>query len=426
MPIIEVNQVTKEFRLGELRTLRESLRNAASRLRGKPVAQRPLFKALDDVNFKVDQGEVLGIIGHNGAGKSTLLKILAGISRPNRGSVNVRGRVAPLIEVGAGLVPELTGRENIFLNATILGMRREEIKRKFDSIVSFSELEDFIDTPIKRYSSGMMVRLGFAVATSVSADILIVDEVLAVGDLAFQRKCFDRMEEMIKRSGKTVLIVSHNLRQVERLCPRVILLEHGQIVCDGPATGSCNEFYERSDKQIKANRGLYNRAGRRFVASGEIELLNIRLLDRAGHDLTSVNSGEDVVFAITYKVNTRLRHPVFGIGIHTTDFIYLATVQSAGHLQVDALEPGVYDVTCEVSRISLLPGVYSLRIGVGVGQFLNATLYADDVIRFQVAAAGINRAWANHESEGFIALNTQWNLEDRRKPIGLSMTRVNT
>src|SRR5487761_1028633 len=188
-PIIEEDHVTKEFRLGQLTSLGQTLRNGLNRVLHRPVGKPAPFKALDDVTFTVEKGEVLGIIGHNGAGKSTLLKMLAGISNPTRGKVTVRGRVAPLIEVGAGLVPDMTGRENVYLNASILGMKRAEIKRKFDEIVAFAELEDFIDTPVKRYSSGMLVRLGFSIATSVESDTLIIDEVLAVGDISFQRKC---------------------------------------------------------------------------------------------------------------------------------------------------------------------------------------------------------------------------------------------
>src|SRR6266550_1493123 len=255
MAVIEVNHVTKEFRLGQLHSLRQSVLDAVARVRGRPVQERAPFKALDDVDFKVEAGEVLGIIGPNGAGKSTLLKLLARISVPTSGSVNVRGSVAPLIEVGAGLVPDLTGRENVYLNASILGMRRAEIGKKFDEIVAFAELEEFIDTPIKRYSSGMQVRLGFSIATSMDSAILIVDEVLAVGDLAFQRKCFDRMEDMIKRQGKTVLLVSHNTRQIERLCTRVILMDHGRIVADGSPSTVCDIFYERSDAKIKLSSG---------------------------------------------------------------------------------------------------------------------------------------------------------------------------
>src|SRR3954463_4101536 len=225
MAIVEVDHVTKQFQLGQLQTVKLGLQRLVARVSGNPVPERPNFKALDDVDFKVEQGEVLGIIGSNGAGKSTLLKILSRITVPSGGSVRVRGKVAPLIEVGAGLVGDLTGRENIYLNAAILGMSKKETARKFDEIVSFAELDAFLDTPIKRYSSGMAVRLGFSIATTVEAEILIVDEVLAVGDLAFQRKCFNRMEDLIKRQNKTVLLVSHNLRQVQRICTRALLLD---------------------------------------------------------------------------------------------------------------------------------------------------------------------------------------------------------
>ena len=192
MPIIQVSHLTKEYRLGAIHGLKQTLLNSAARLTGKPVEERPLFKALDDINFSIEQGEVVGIIGHNGAGKSTLLKMLAKISTPTHGHLKVEGRIAPLIEVGAGFVPDFTGRENVYLNGSILGMSRQEIDQKFDEIVDFAELEEFIDTPVKRYSSGMQVGLASLLATCMEAEILIVDEVLAVGDLAFQRKCFDR------------------------------------------------------------------------------------------------------------------------------------------------------------------------------------------------------------------------------------------
>src|ERR1700730_6544608 len=284
MNVIEVNHVTKEFRLGQLHSLRQSVLDAIARARGHPVQERAPFKALDDVDFKVEAGEVLGIIGPNGAGKSTLLKLLARISVPSSGSVNVRGSVAPLIEVGAGLVPDLTGRENVYLNASILGMRRAEIRKKFDEIVAFADLEEFIDTPIKRYSSGMQVRLGFSIATSMESDILIVDEVLAVGDLAFQRKCFDRMEDMIRRQGKTVLLVSHNIRQVERMCNRVLLLDHGKIFADGKPKEICDLFYERSDVRIKSqsSQSPGKSLGSFQRGTGDLELLSASLLDSTG------------------------------------------------------------------------------------------------------------------------------------------------
>jgi len=258
--IIEVDHVTKAFQLGQLTSLTQSMRNGVNRMLGRPSAERAPFKALNDVCFSVQQGEVVGLIGHNGAGKSTLLKLLARISEPTAGQVRVRGRVAPLIEVGAGLVAEMTGRENIFLNAAILGMKRAEIQRKFDDIVGFAELEEFIDTPVKRYSSGMQVRLGFAIATAVESEVLIVDEVLAVGDLSFQQKCIERMEGLIRGAGRTVLIVGHNIRQIERLCSRVLLLDHGRLVDDGAPKDVCGKFF--SDTQT---RNLARHMRRRMV-----------------------------------------------------------------------------------------------------------------------------------------------------------------
>src|SRR5918996_2277951 len=206
--------------------------------------------ALDDVSFEVGRGEVLGIIGRNGAGKSTLLKILSRITEPTRGRAEITGRMASLLEVGTGFHPELTGRQNVYFSGAVLGMKKKEIDGRLDEIISFAELERFIDTPIKRYSSGMSVRLGFSVATCLRPDILVLDEVLAVGDLAFQRKCFDRIESLIKEDGKTVLVVSHNIRQVQRLCSRVMLLAHGRIVADGQPSKICELFYQQNQQSV--------------------------------------------------------------------------------------------------------------------------------------------------------------------------------
>lgn len=227
---IEIRNLNKEFRLGTMNNLRQTLKNSVARITGRAVQERLVMQALRDINLTIESGEVVGIIGHNGAGKSTLLKMLANISQPTSGTVRTEGRIAPLIEVGAGFIPDFTGRENVYLNGAILGMKKAEIDAKFDEIVAFAEMERFIDTPVKRYSSGMQVKLAFAVATSIESEILIVDEVLAVGDLAFQRKCFDRMEDLIRRQGRTVLLVSHNLRHVERICSRVVLLDKGCIL----------------------------------------------------------------------------------------------------------------------------------------------------------------------------------------------------
>ncbi|HWQ94357.1 MAG TPA: ABC transporter ATP-binding protein [Gammaproteobacteria bacterium] len=406
MAIIEVNHVTKEYRLGALHGLKQTLHDTLARLRGEPVRERPLFKALDDVDFKVEEGEVLGIIGHNGAGKSTLLKMLANISVPTRGSVKVHGKVAPLIEVGAGLVGDLTGRENIFLNGAILGIPKAEIKKKFDEIVAFSELEEFIDTPIKRYSSGMSVRLGFAIATSVKSDILIVDEVLAVGDLAFQRKCFDRMEDLIKRQGRTVLLVSHNIRQVERLCSRVILFNKGQAISDGNANAVCTQFYEASDTQISTgNSTNLNSANSNEWATGEILLRGIEILDAEGNPISKLRHEQAVKIQLNFEVTKEIRVPIFGIGIHTTDFIYLATQHSINQLKLDHLEAGHHVLTFDIPSFPFMPGVYSLRAGVAEGSGARTIFYAENLLHLQVVSDNAeDRTW----NEGLVSLSGIW------------------
>lgn len=235
-PIIEVEALSKCYHLGTIgaTSLRDSFARGWERLRGRaPAPHEQEFWALRDVSFSVQPGEVLGVIGRNGAGKSTLLKILSRITEPTRGRARLRGRVASLLEVGTGFHPELTGRENVFLNGAILGMSRAEVRKKFDEIVAFAEVEQFIDTPVKRYSSGMYVRLAFAVAAHLEPEILIVDEVLAVGDVEFQKKCLGKMQSVADQEGRTVLFVSHNMDAVARLCHRVVLLRGGRVDRDG-------------------------------------------------------------------------------------------------------------------------------------------------------------------------------------------------
>ena len=263
--VLNVQHVFKKFRRGELYdSLRELVPAIARRLlrrdQGKGLDQRE-FWALRDVSFSVDRGEAFGIIGGNGAGKSTILKLLTGIMRPTKGSISVAGRISALIEVSAGFHQDLTGRENIYLNGAILGMTREQIHKRFDAIVDFSGLEEFIDTPVKRYSSGMFARLGFSVAAHVDPDVLLVDEVLSVGDYLFQRKCLERMHTVI-RSGATVVFVSHNLREVANLCGRSLLLERGKVQMIGPTADVIRAYYNRGQQQRlgganSANRGVW-------------------------------------------------------------------------------------------------------------------------------------------------------------------------
>ena len=415
MAIIEVNHLTKEYQLGHLTSLKETALNRLRRLTFQPIKQRERFKALDDVNFHIEEGDVVGIIGHNGAGKSTLLKHLANISKPTKGNVIVRGSIAPLIEVGAGVNPELTGRENIFLNGAILGIPKKIIQQKLDEIIDFSELEQFIDTPVKRYSSGMTVKLGFSIATSMDADILIIDEVLAVGDLAFQRKCFDRMEDMINRQGKTVLLVSHNIRQVERLCSRTILMDHGKIALDGIPKDVCNAFYELSDKQIHESKLSSKPA--RVETSGDIEIDSIEMLDAHGKSISSIQYLEDIEFQVTYSINKMLPAPIFGIGVHTTDFFYLTTSQSLDQLSIGELTPGKYRLSYKITSFPFLPGVYSLRLGVALAGSFQPLFYSENVLPIQVLANNINRAAISTQDEGFIALDGKWYIVPISTPV---------
>ena len=410
MPIIEVDHVTKEFRLGQLTSLKQSALNALNRLTGRPVEQRQPFKALDDVTFSVEQGEVLGIIGHNGAGKSTLLKLLANISKPTAGRIAVRGKVAPLIEVGAGLVADLTGRENIYLNGAILGIPKAEIRRKFDEIVAFAELEQFIDTPIKRYSSGMQVRLGFAVATSVESDILIVDEVLAVGDLAFQRKCFDRMEDLIKFQGNTILVVSHNIRQIERMCKRVLLLDHGHLIADDDPKVVCDEFYARSQSKI-AETSVSRSAHRgRVESTGEIDLLEMSIEDANGKTLDQVTTGSTFSIHLRLRCHERAENITIGLGVHTTDFVYLTTHNSEITQSRVDLGAGDHDIYLRISHFPLLPGLYMWRMGITCGDTYRTAFYGENLLSISVLKPHERHVPASMR-DGFFALDGVWEFE---------------
>jgi lipopolysaccharide transport system ATP-binding protein len=356
------------------------------------------------VTFELAQGDVVGIIGHNGAGKSTLLKLLANISKPSTGNVRVTGRVAPLIEVGAGFVPDFTGRENVFLNGAILGMPRKEIDKKLDEIVDFAEIAEFIDTPVKRYSSGMQVKLAFAVATSIEAEILIVDEVLAVGDLAFQRKCFDRMEELINRQGRTVLLVSHNIRQVQRICHRVILLGHGRVIKDGEPRAVCDHFYAENDEKIR-RKAVSLAHARGYASSGELELVDLRFVGADGESTDRVALNADCEIRFRVRLRNHLDNVTFGFGFHTTDFLYLATHNSEEQLQIGRLAAGEHEVTCKVAGLCLLPGVYSIRFGVTAGKTARDVFYAENLMPFHVSGEVPITI-----RDGFFSLDAKWTL----------------
>ena len=304
MPVaIDARGLSKRYRLGEFQaaygTLRESLVHAGRRLTGKEhrSAVQELW-ALDDVSFRVDEGEVLGVIGRNGAGKSTLLKVLTRITTPTSGRAEIRGRVGSLLEVGTGFHPELTGRENIYLNGAILGMKRREIQQKLPDMVEFSGVEGFLDTPVKRYSSGMYVRLAFSVAAHLEPEIMLVDEVLAVGDAEFQARCLGRMEDF-GASGRTVLFVSHNMQAVSQLCDRTILMERGQVTMDGPSSDVVAYYLQTS-----AGAGSSRTWDDLDSAPGDdvVKLRSVRIVDRDGQTVDYVDVREPVGVEIGFRV----------------------------------------------------------------------------------------------------------------------------
>lgn len=375
MPIIEVDHVTKEFSLGEGGSIRRALENTVRRLRGRPVERHIPFKALNDVSFSVEPGEVMGIIGHNGAGKSTLLKLLSNIASPTNGRLSVKGRVAPLIEVGAGLVGDLTGRENVYLNGSILGMSRSEISQKFDEIVDFAEISEFIDTPVKRYSSGMQMRLGFSIATVVNAEILIVDEVLAVGDVAFQKKCIDRMENLIRNQKKTVLIVGHNIRQIERICDRMIMLEHGKIKSMG-SPGEVSKLFLSTASETSSNQANNNGAIRPDFSTDE---LSVKSIKKKNTDQTLSNNLTAEVFGpITIQIEIEstkeFNNAEVNIGLHNPEKIFV--VKSSSSLAGVSLTIPEGNSTLEVTipDINLCSGSYGL--GIGIYDWSRRTLWA--------------------------------------------------
>ena len=297
-PIIEVNNISKKYRLGSigLNSFFDDLRGVGKKLGlpCKPPDETKEFWALKDLSFKVEEGEVLGIIGHNGAGKSTLLKILSRITEPTSGTAILRGRVASLLEVGTGFHPELTGRENIFLNGAILGMKNPEIKQKFDEIVDFSGCERYIDTPVKRYSSGMYVRLAFAVAAYLDPEILVVDEVLAVGDAEFQKKAIGKMKDVSSNGGRTVLFVSHNMESIQRLCNKSILLENGLI----NKIGNTNSIIEKYLKGTENKRNLKLEMRKDRSGNGDYKIKSVRTYSDGKETEGRIKIGEQVEFRI--------------------------------------------------------------------------------------------------------------------------------
>ncbi|HEX8338418.1 MAG TPA: ABC transporter ATP-binding protein [Pyrinomonadaceae bacterium] len=377
-PIIRVQGISKKYSLGARRagptTLRETVAGAARSplaafRRRRDAADDATLWALRDVSFEVQPGEVVGVIGRNGAGKSTLLKILSRITEPTAGRAELYGRASSLLEVGTGFHPELTGRENIFLNGAILGMRRAEIARRFDEIVAFSEVEKFIDTPVKRYSSGMHMRLAFAVAAHLEPEILIVDEVLAVGDAQFQKKCLGKMGS-VAEEGRTVLFVSHNMAAVSNLCRRGLVLERGRVVYAGTQTEAVARYLTRCRALGHSLRDRTGRAG-----SGEVRVVAVEVRDSAGRALDVAASGQDVDICLRYEASPGFESPRVIAGLCVKTQFDAPVFLQHNRLTRDewgALPPrGTF--VCRVPRLPLPPAAYRITYSLMLdGEYLDA------------------------------------------------------
>jgi lipopolysaccharide transport system ATP-binding protein len=359
-PAIRAAALAKRYRIGTrspYRSLREELTHRLLR----PWARRPRAEiwALRDVSFTVDHGEVVGVIGRNGAGKSTLLKVLARITEPTSGRAELLGRVACLLEVGTGFHPELTGRENIYLSGAISGMRRREIDAKLESIVEFAEVGPFLETPVKRYSSGMYLRLAFAIAAHLEPDILLVDEVLAVGDAGFQKKCIGRMSE-VASSGRAVLFVSHNMGAVAELCTRALLLDSGRITFDGSARDAVERYLSVAAPEATIDLAALPHRG----VQGHAVLQRLELLDGAGRPSTSFVMGQPFVARITLECRRRLRDAEVGLKISSRLGVAIHYLTSTWEGLRGDLAPGRYTFEVRVPSLLLFPGHYQVGLWV--------------------------------------------------------------
>lgn len=420
--VIKVENLSKQYRLGEVGTgtISHDLNRWWHRIRGKEDPYLRIGEsndrskkgnseyvwALQDINFEVQQGEVLGIIGKNGAGKSTLLKILSKVTAPTTGAIKAKGRIAALLEVGTGFHPELTGRENIYLNGTILGMTKREVSAKLDEIVDFSGVERYLDTPVKRYSSGMMVRLGFAVAAHLEPEILIVDEVLAVGDLDFQKKCINKMRDISRGGGRSILFVSHNMQAISSLCNRIVIIKNGITDFDGPVNRGIEHYLQQTDNNSTAEQIheiLQVLPRDEFF---ELKDLKIEQEDATGYEF--VNS-KPIQLQCNYQVHREVSGLRVGFDLieKSSDTILFRTFHDDAAQYPEALLPGYYNSRVCIPKNFLKQGTYLFQVLAGIH---NVRWIIYDEIRVEVNLTnidGLNRVYAD-ERPGLLMPDLQW------------------
>lgn len=412
MDIIKVQNVTKKFKLYHDK--------------GATLKEKVLFKnrssyeeriVLNDVSLTIKKGETVGLIGQNGCGKSTLLKMLSKIIYPNEGSIEIYGRVSSLIELGAGFHPDMTGRENIYNNASIFGLTTEEIDSKLEEIIAFSELEEFIDNPVRTYSSGMYMRLAFSVAISVNADILLIDEILAVGDINFQKKCFNKLKEL-KNSGITIVIVSHDTGSIEQLCDMVIWIRNGKIIDFGECKSMINKYLQHMnderckriddelcniEKQIVTyieKEGLIESKTKNRWGNKEVEIVSVKLIDKHGKIRQSFKSKETIKIKIDYILNKVQKNYVFGIAINKEDINYFGSNTLIDGLSITELR-NVGTIELDLHKLNLLEGQYSLDVAAH-DMDGRAYDYIKDMLKFNVVT--------ELKETGLLHLDHSWNI----------------
>jgi len=405
---IRAENVGKQYRLGTGQTsLRSFLSSWSNSRKGK--ASTKLFWALKGISFEARKGEALGIIGRNGAGKTTILKLLSKVTRPTTGDITLNGSFSSLIELGAGFHPDLTGRDNIYLNGAILGLTQKQIKDRFDEIVNFSELGRFIDMPVKRYSSGMYARLGFAVAAHVDPDILLVDEVLAVGDEGFQRKCYDFIHAFVK-SGKTTVFVSHNLYVIEQLCDRVIWLDNGEIVMIDEPGQVLSAYMDRMNQQQMVSDNILE------SETEDLTLVRVSCVDEAGHEKTTFDSGEDVIIQAQYTASRPIHNPYFHFSIADAQGgppLFHASMLVDGNTPPTIQGVGV--IRCRFKALPLMPKVYQIWGEVFGGDRARILVKWQRMSLFQINAQdqAIGRGGVRHlRADAPIKVSYQWEWND--------------
>ena len=411
---IRIEGVGKQYRLGTVTkaydTLRDSFNEIFARLMRKDRAVEEAeryFWALRNVSLEIKQGEVLGVIGRNGAGKSTLLKILSRITWPTEGRVELNGRVGTLLEVGTGFHPELTGRENVFLNGAILGMTKAEIRRKFDEIVDFAEVEKFLDTPVKKYSSGMRVRLGFAVAAHLNPEILLVDEVLAVGDVAFQNKCLNKMDDVTK-AGRTILFVSHNMGAVGRLCRRIIWLDQGNVVEDGPSESVLLNYLGA----CKDHNGLLSKntfSDNYVVGDDFVQLREISLVSQDGNEQSRYGMNESLSIRFTYEVLKEIENFHLYIRVHTEEGIlaFCSADWDETNLENRTHAPGTYIHEVTIPAHFLNTGKYLLT-AVGLIPDIRFIFQESPALIWEITQQGGSGGLQSLQRQGILRPMLRW------------------